>query len=129
MKDTVPDTDNHANLNTHEDGIPSPVWGLQRDITPRLGARLVQQGNHLHFLADRAGFVGTFSPDTVQTLEVAFAALLTKLEAQLQSGALDPRRQHCVTVQHAGFTCEADTLGSYGHVYLAVYQTTPSDPA
>ncbi|MEX2942152.1 type IV toxin-antitoxin system YeeU family antitoxin [Serratia fonticola] len=128
MKEPIPDTDNHANLNPHEDGIPSPVWGLQRDITPRLGARLVQQGNHLHFLADRAGFVGTFSPDTLQALEVTFSALLTKLEAQLQSGALDPRHQHCVTVQHAGFTCDADTLGSFGHIYIAVYQTTPPNP-
>lgn len=123
MKDPVSDSDNHASLPPHEDSTPSPVWGLQRDITPRLGARLVQQGNHLHFLSDRAGFVGTFSPDTVQALEVTFSALLTKLEAQLQSGALDPRRQHCVKVQHADFTCEADTLGSFGHVYLAVYQT------
>lgn len=23
--------------------LPAPIWGLQRDITPRLGARLVQQ--------------------------------------------------------------------------------------
>ena len=29
------------------------TWGLQRDITPRLGARLVQEGNRLHYLADR----------------------------------------------------------------------------
>lgn len=28
------------------------TWGLQRDITPRLGARLVQEGNQLHYLAD-----------------------------------------------------------------------------
>ncbi|MBW9442082.1 type IV toxin-antitoxin system YeeU family antitoxin, partial [Enterobacter roggenkampii] len=25
-------------------------WGLQRAITPRLGARLVQEGNRLHYL-------------------------------------------------------------------------------
>ena len=30
------------------------TWGLQRAITPRLGARLVQEGNRLHYLADRA---------------------------------------------------------------------------
>ncbi|MDW3283099.1 type IV toxin-antitoxin system YeeU family antitoxin, partial [Escherichia coli] len=24
---------------------------------------------------------------------------------------------------HNGFTCEADTLGSYGYVYIAVYPT------
>lgn len=120
------DTDNHTT--PHEDDIPSPVWGLQRDITPRLGARLVQQGNHLHFLADRAGLVGTFSPDDLKALDNAFPVLVEQLDACLRSGALDPRRQHCVTVQHAGFTCEADTLGSYGHVYLAVYETTPSNP-
>ncbi|VXC71493.1 conserved hypothetical protein [Enterobacterales bacterium 8AC] len=127
MKETVPDTDtdNHPTLNTQEDSTPSPVWGLQRDITPRLGARLVQQGHHLHFLADRAGFVGTFSPDTVLALEGAFSTLLTKLEACLRSGELDQRRQHCITVQHAGFTCDADTLGSFGYVYIAVYQTLP----
>jgi cytoskeleton bundling-enhancing protein CbeA-like protein len=119
MKDTTPDTDNHSN------STPSPVWGLQCAITPRLGARLVQQGNHLHFLADRAGFVGTFSPDALKTLDVAFPVLIEQLEACLLSGELDQRRQHCVTVQHAGFTCEADTLGSFGHVYLAVYQTLP----
>ena len=25
------------------------IWGLQRAITPRLGARLVQEGNRLHY--------------------------------------------------------------------------------
>ncbi|WP_419236298.1 type IV toxin-antitoxin system YeeU family antitoxin [Serratia fonticola] len=128
MKDTVPDTDNHANLNTHEDGIPSPVWGLQRDITPRLGARLVQQGRRLHFLADRAGLVGTFSGDALKALDTTFPELIQQLEACLRSGELDQRHQHCVTVQHAGFSCEADTLGSFGYVYIAVYQTTPSNP-
>jgi cytoskeleton bundling-enhancing protein CbeA-like protein len=103
-----------------------PVWGLQHTTTPRLGARLVQQGNHLHVLADRAGLMGTFSPDVLQALNIAFPILIEQLEACLRSGALDPRRQHCVTVQHAGFTCEADTLGSFGHVYIAVYQTSPS---
>ncbi len=33
-------------------------WGLRRDITPRVGARLVQEGNQLHYLADRAGVNG-----------------------------------------------------------------------
>ncbi len=26
--------------------MSNPTWGLQRDITPCLGARLVQEGNH-----------------------------------------------------------------------------------
>ena len=33
------------------------TWDLQRDITPRLGARLVQEGNRLHYLADRASII------------------------------------------------------------------------
>ena len=37
------------------------TWGLQRDITPHLGARLVQEGNRLHYLADRASITGKFS--------------------------------------------------------------------
>lgn len=91
--------------------------------TSRLGARLVQQGNHLHFLADRAGLVGTFSPNDLKALDNAFPILIKQLEACLRSGELDQSRQQYVTVQHAGFTCDADTLGSFGHVYLAVYQT------
>lgn len=104
----------------------APAWGLQCDITPRLGARLVQEGTHLHFLADRTGVVGTFAPDILQTLDTVFPVLIQHLEACLRSGELDQRRQHCVTVQHGGFTCDADTLGSFGHLYIAVYQTTPS---
>ncbi|VXC91629.1 antitoxin of the YpjF-YfjZ toxin-antitoxin system; CP4-57 prophage [Enterobacterales bacterium 8AC] len=109
---------------TRNNSTPSPVWGLQSAVTPRMGARLVQQGDHLHFLADRAGFVGTFAPEVLQTLDAAFPVLIEQLEACLRSGELDQRRQHCVTVQHAGFTCDADTLGSFGHIYIAVYQTT-----
>lgn len=26
--------------------MSNPTWGLQREITPHLGARLVQEGNH-----------------------------------------------------------------------------------
>ena len=117
MKEPGPDTANYA------DSTPSPLWGLQRDITPHLGARLVQQGHRLHFLADRAGFVGTFDPDALKTLDAAFPVLIEQLEACLRSGELDQRRQHCVTVKHAGFSCEADSLGSFGHIYIAVYQT------
>lgn len=100
----------------------SPAWGLKRDITPRLGARLVQEGTHLHFLSDRANIVGTFSPQATQALDAVFPALITKLESQLLSGALDPRRQQGITVRHGEFVCEADTLGSHGYVYIAVYQ-------
>ncbi|MHA7844754.1 type IV toxin-antitoxin system YeeU family antitoxin [Serratia sp. D1N4] len=113
MKKTVQNT-----ANTNDE---TPIWGLHCAITPRLGARLVQQGNHLHFLADRAGLVGTFAPDVLQALDTAFPMLIEQLEARLRSGELDQRRLHCVTVQHAGFTCEADTLGSFGYVYIVIY--------
>ncbi|MBC3216679.1 type IV toxin-antitoxin system YeeU family antitoxin [Serratia fonticola] len=101
---------------------PTPYWGLQHDISPRLGARLVQQGACLHFLGDRAGCIGIFDPEVAQALELAFPVLVERLETLLRSGELDPRRQHCVAVQHADFICEADTLGSFGYVYIAVYQ-------
>jgi cytoskeleton bundling-enhancing protein CbeA and related proteins len=45
------------------------IWGLKRDITPCFGARLVQEGNRLHFLADRAGFTGSFSEMQALQLE------------------------------------------------------------
>lgn len=101
---------------------PIPYWGLQHDISPHLGARLIQQGVRLHFLGDRAGCIGVFDPEVAQALELAFPVLVERLERLLRSGELDPRRQHSVAVQHAGFTCEADTLGSFGYVYIAVYQ-------
>lgn len=100
----------------------APTWGLQCDITPRLGARLVQEGTHLHFLGDRAGFVGTFAPDILQTLDTAFPVLIEHLEARLRSGELDQRRQQSITVRHGEWVCDADTLGSHGYLYIAVYQ-------
>lgn len=33
-------------------------WGLKRSFTPNFGARLVQEGNRLHYLADRANITG-----------------------------------------------------------------------
>lgn len=43
--------------------IAEPWWGLRRNITPCLGARLVQEGNRLHYLADRASISGTDEAD------------------------------------------------------------------
>ncbi|CRY54692.1 Putative antitoxin YfjZ [Yersinia intermedia] len=51
-------------------------WGLQSDITPRSGARLVQDGNRLHYLADSAGLTGSFSPAHLQKLGLASRYLL-----------------------------------------------------
>ena len=101
--------------------IAEPWWGLKRDMTPCFGARLVQEGNRLHYLADRASITGTFSNADLRHLDQAFALMLKQLELMLVSGELNPRHQHCVTLYHNGLVCEADTLGSFGYVYLAIY--------
>lgn len=107
---------------------PCLQWGLNRKVTPGFGARLVQEGNRLHFLADRAGFNGAFSEDEALRLDQAFPLMLKQLELMLLSGELNPRSQHCVTLNHNGLTCEADTLGSYGYVYIAIYPTSLGSP-
>ncbi len=99
-------------------------WGLQRNITPRFSARLILQGSRLDFLWDRSGFVGSFPPDKGQQLNDAFPEIIKQLENQVSLGHLDARQQRCVTLQHASFTCEADTLGSHGYLYIAIYPTT-----
>ena len=49
VSDTLPGT-------THpDDNHDRPWWGLPCTVTPCFGARLVQEGNRLHYLADRAG--------------------------------------------------------------------------
>jgi len=120
MKRTPPTTAPHQN------NIASPRWGLQCDIAPCFGTRRVQEGNRLHFLADRAGFSGAFSQDEARQLDQAFPLMLKQLELLLLSGELDPRRQHSVMLNHNGLTCNADTLGSHGYVYIAMYPTPPS---
>lgn len=98
-------------------------WGLRRDITPRVGARLVQEGNQLHYLVDRAGVTGIFNEAESRKLNAAFPHFVEQMELMLLSGKLNPRYAHCVTLYHDGFTCEADTLGSYGYVYIIIYPT------
>jgi len=39
----------------------------------------------------------------------------------LSAGELNPRHQQRVTLNHIGLTCEADTLGSHGYVYITIY--------
>jgi cytoskeleton bundling-enhancing protein CbeA-like protein len=102
-----------------------PWWGLKPAAVPCFGARLVQEGNRLHYLADRASITGTFSESDLRHLDQAFPLLLKQLELMLTSGELTPRHQHGVTLYAKGLTCEADTLGSCGYVYLAIYPTPP----
>ena len=101
---------------------PSHEWGLQSDITSRFGARLVQEGNSLHYLTDSAGLTESFSPEQLQTLEQTFPLLfIAQLENMLRSGELNPGWQHQVKVHLAGFSCVADTRASFGYVYISIY--------
>ncbi|MBM0490299.1 hypothetical protein GNZ06_03145 [Aeromonas jandaei] len=102
-------------------------WGLPRDISPRFGARLIQSRYRLDFLSDRASLIGEWSEAQIAKLDLAFPEIIKALEAKLLTGELDAQRQHCITIQHGGFTCEADTLGSHGYVYLAIYPATNMD--
>ena len=112
-----------TNLTDLTDLALTPQWGLPLNVTPRFGARLVQEGRRLHFLADRAGFTSTFSESDARHLDQAFPLLLKQMEGMLLSGELDPRRASGVMLQAKGLTCEADTLGSCGYVYIAIYPT------
>ncbi|EDU0977638.1 type IV toxin-antitoxin system YeeU family antitoxin [Salmonella enterica subsp. enterica serovar Anderlecht] len=98
-------------------------WGLNRTGPPQFSARLVQEGNRLHYLADRAGITGTFNEEECQQLNSAFPHFIEQMELMLLSGELNPHHAHRVTLYHNELTCEADTLGSHGYVYIAIYST------
>lgn len=100
-----------------------PWWGLSCNVIPCFGARLVQEGNRQHYLADRASITGQFNEADLIHPDQAFPVLLKQAELMLTSGELNPRHQHCVTFCEKGLTCEADTLGSCGHVYISIYPT------
>ena len=102
-------------------------WGLPRDITPRFDARLIQSCFRLDFLSDRASLIGEWSEAQIGKLDLAFPAIIKALETKLLTGQLDAQRQHCITIQHGGFTCEADSLGSHGYVYIAIYPAINAD--
>ncbi|OZG42308.1 hypothetical protein CAK78_08615 [Aeromonas sp. A35_P] len=98
-------------------------WGLPHTVTPRFGARLIQEHHRLHFLSDRASLIGEWVEEAIDQLEANFPTIIKELEAKLLTGELDAQRQQRITVQLCGFTCEADTLGSHGYVYLVIYHT------
>ncbi|MGR6743596.1 type IV toxin-antitoxin system YeeU family antitoxin [Aeromonas veronii] len=96
-----------------------------RSPSPKLvPSKLYRFGQQRHFLSNRASLVGEWAEEAIDQLEAVFSAIIKELESKLLTGELDAQCQQRVTVQHAGFTCEADTLGSYGHVYLAIYSAT-----
>ena len=121
----MPDTESTTNGEIPQHDIASPWWGLSRPIDPLFGARLVQEGNHLHYLADRTSLAGKFSDAHLRQLNQAFPLMLKELERKLVYGELNPRQQHCVTLYHNGLVCEADTLGSCGYLYLVIYPGEP----
>lgn len=82
--------------------MSNTTWGLKRDITPRLGARLVQEGNRLHYLADRASITGKFSDAQCIKLDVVFPHFISQIESMLTTSELNPRHAHCVTLHHNG---------------------------
>ncbi len=83
MSDTLSGT-------THpDDNDDHPWWGLPCTVTPCFGARLVQEGNRLHYLADRAGIRGLFSDADAYHLDQAFPLLMKQLELMLTSGELN----------------------------------------
>lgn len=102
-------------------------WGLPHTVTPRFGARLIQEHHRLHFLSDRASLVGKWEEEAIDQLEAVFPAIIKELESKLLTGELDARCQQRITVHHSGFTCEADTLGSHGYVYIAIYAAQSTD--
>lgn len=103
--------------------IADPWWGLKPAAIPCFGARLVQEGNRLHYMADRASITGIFGDAECLKLEEAFPHFIRQIELSLNTGELKARHAHCVTLYHNAFTCEADTLGSCGYVYIVIYPT------
>ncbi|MBV7560083.1 type IV toxin-antitoxin system YeeU family antitoxin [Enterobacter sp. ENT02] len=101
--------------------VQEHVWGLHSQTVPSLSARLVQEGRRLHFLADRATLLGAFSPEQSAALDAVFPAFIRDMEIALLSGKLTPREVRQYTCSRNGFTCESDTQGSCGYVYIVIY--------
>lgn len=57
----------------------------------------------------------------IDELDQAFPEIIKALEAKPLTGELDVQRQHCITIQYRGFTCEADSLGNHGYLYIVIY--------
>lgn len=85
---------------------------------------MIQSRYRLDFLSDRTSLIGDWPEEAISKLDRAFPAIIKTLETKLLTGELDAQRQQCITIPHGEFTCEADTLGSHGYVYIAIYPTT-----
>ena len=52
---------NHSKSGTKPENPACQLWGLKGAFTPCFGARLVQEGSRVHFLADRASITGVLT--------------------------------------------------------------------
>ncbi|WP_270809199.1 type IV toxin-antitoxin system YeeU family antitoxin [Aeromonas sp. QDB08] len=121
MTTTTPHTNSQQPAEPDQSKRIFTQWGLPHTVTPRFGARLIQEHHRLHFLSDRASLIGGWEEKAIDQLEDAFPPIIKELEVKLLTGELDARHQQRISFHHGGFTCEADTLGSYGYVYLTIY--------
>lgn len=111
----------NTTLTTHD--ISEPRWGLRRSVSPCFGARLVQRETACIIWMTGRTLMVSSAMRICAILTKAFPVLLKQLELMLTSGELNPRHQHGVTLYAKGLICEADTLGSHGYVYIAIYPT------
>lgn len=95
--------------------------GLTEQHAPVIWRASGPEGRHLHFLADRAGLYGEFTPGQLRTLDATFPQFVKQMEAALVSGELNPRKARRFTSTLNGLKLEADTNGSFGYVYLTIY--------
>ncbi|EBB7907851.1 type IV toxin-antitoxin system YeeU family antitoxin [Salmonella enterica subsp. enterica serovar Redlands] len=94
---------------------------------PCIRGRLLQDGCLFRLQTSRDDMDAAFTEEEARWLDQAFPVLLKQLELMLLSGELNPRHQHCVTLYAKGLVCEADSLGSHGYIYVAIYPGEPPE--
>ena len=113
-------TMNNFNKIDNEADISSR-WGLLCNVKSSFGARLVQERHRLHFLPDRSELVGEWSEQDISALNSVFPKIIKDLEVALLVGELDSRHQKRIRIAQGGFVCEADSLGSFGYIYICIF--------
>lgn len=111
----------------HNSHSLSSTWGLRNDITPSFGARLVQEGNNLYFLADRASMSGEFTSEQCRILNKTFPRFIKHMEKALKNGRLDKSESRQFSSTLNNWVCEANTLGTFGYVFVTVYPAPAPD--
>jgi cytoskeleton bundling-enhancing protein CbeA-like protein len=84
----------------------------------------VQEGNRLHYLARVDQHRQQFSDiEDAGSWIKTFPHFYPPDGIDANTGELSPHHALYVTLYHNDLTCEADTLGSCGYVYIAIYPT------